>query len=337
MDELKNQEMLYHQSLQPPNPPLPEFGQPPPDMHLPSNRPNPDSRPEAVTKDSIAARKVQKADREKLRRDRLNEQFSELGHTLDPDRPKNDKASILTDAIQMVKDLTAQIDKLKAEHAALNEESRELTQEKNDLREEKASIKADIESLNAQYQQRLRAMYPWAGMDQSVVMHPAAYPFPLPMPIPTGPFPMHPSLQPYPLFGNQSAAVVPNPASTFVPYMAPNNIIEQQSTQHVSQVTQPGSKSHASSRQDSRPRTVNQKDSRSEKSETSDDVATDLELKTPGSTSEQDVSPGQGKAKKSTRKESSVTDASSSSRCSSSHSVQAVSSNSVVGGTKTDE
>lgn len=32
--------------------------------------------------DPIAARKVQKADREKLRRDRLNENFFELGSTL---------------------------------------------------------------------------------------------------------------------------------------------------------------------------------------------------------------------------------------------------------------
>lgn len=33
-------------------------------------------------KDPVAARKVQKADREKLRRDRLNEQFLELGSAL---------------------------------------------------------------------------------------------------------------------------------------------------------------------------------------------------------------------------------------------------------------
>lgn len=33
-------------------------------------------------KDPVAARKVQKADREKLRRDRLNEVFIELGNTL---------------------------------------------------------------------------------------------------------------------------------------------------------------------------------------------------------------------------------------------------------------
>lgn len=43
---------------------------------------NTDQRPEAELKGSIASRKVQKADREKLRRDRLNEQFTELGSTL---------------------------------------------------------------------------------------------------------------------------------------------------------------------------------------------------------------------------------------------------------------
>ena len=39
-------------------------------------------RLEAEGKDPVAARKVQKADREKLRRDRLNEQFQELGNAL---------------------------------------------------------------------------------------------------------------------------------------------------------------------------------------------------------------------------------------------------------------
>jgi hypothetical protein len=37
---------------------------------------------EAEIKDSVSARKIQKADREKLRRDRLNEHFVELGNTL---------------------------------------------------------------------------------------------------------------------------------------------------------------------------------------------------------------------------------------------------------------
>lgn len=39
-------------------------------------------RPEVEVKDPNAARKVQKADREKLRRDRLNEHFIELGNAL---------------------------------------------------------------------------------------------------------------------------------------------------------------------------------------------------------------------------------------------------------------
>lgn len=45
---------------------------------------------------------------------------------VDPDRPKNDKASILSDTVQIVKDLTAQVNRLKAEYATLNEESREV-------------------------------------------------------------------------------------------------------------------------------------------------------------------------------------------------------------------
>lgn len=44
----------------------------------------------------------------------------------DPDRPKNDKATIIGDTIQLLKDLTSQVSKLKDEYATLNEESREV-------------------------------------------------------------------------------------------------------------------------------------------------------------------------------------------------------------------
>lgn len=321
MDQLKHDAFI-----QPPNQPLPDFSQPPPNgLHS-------DSRPEA---ECIAARKVQKADREKLRRDRLNEQFTELGNTLDPDRPKNDKASILVDTIQILKDLTSQVNKLKSEYTSLTEESRELTQEKNDLREEKSSLKSDIDNLNIQYQQRVRSMFPWGGMDHSVVMHPPSYPYPMPVPIPPGPIPMHPSLQPYPFFANQNPVVVPNPCSTFVPYLTPNTMMEQQSTQYMSPVLQPGSRSHNSSKQDPRNKSSEQEESKAGKNEDSNDVATDLELKTPGSTADQDSSSGQRKSKKVMRKENS--DVSSSSRCSSSRTVQASSTNSVVGGVREDD
>jgi uncharacterized membrane protein YgcG len=44
----------------------------------------------------------------------------------DPDRPKNDKATILTDTIQVLKDLTAEVNRLKAECATLSEETHEV-------------------------------------------------------------------------------------------------------------------------------------------------------------------------------------------------------------------
>jgi hypothetical protein len=44
----------------------------------------------------------------------------------DPDRPRNDKSTILGDTIQMLKDLTTQVNKLKAEYSSLSEEEREV-------------------------------------------------------------------------------------------------------------------------------------------------------------------------------------------------------------------
>ncbi|GMH24560.1 hypothetical protein Nepgr_026403 [Nepenthes gracilis] len=273
-------------------------------------------RPESEGKDPVAARKVQKADREKLRRDRLNEQFLELGHALDPDRPRNDKSSILTETIQLLKDMTSEVDRLKAEYAALSEESRELTQEKNELREEKVSLKSDIENLNIQYQQRLRVMCPWAPVDSSVVIGPH-YSFPMPLAVPAAPIPiMHPSLQPFPFFGNQ------NPG--FVPYPTPGNPqVEQQSTQYAST-------SRVSSKQDSRSKSSDcQRGRKCERSNDSTDVATVLELKTPGSSGHQESSSGGRKGKRSHRKEKNGSDGGCSSRVSSTQGPQESSSNTV--------
>ncbi|KAF8405372.1 hypothetical protein HHK36_010276 [Tetracentron sinense] len=269
-----------------------DYHQPHPDHCVPSNRLQ-NSRlessqmPKVEAKDSIVARKVQKADREKLRRDRLNEQFLELGNALDPDRPKNDKATILTDTIEMLKDLSGQVDRLKSEHTTLSEESRELTQEKNEFREEKASLKSDIDNLNVQYQQNLRVMFPWAAMDPSVVMGPPSYPFPVPVPVPSGPIPMHPSLQPFPFFGNQNPRAIPTTCSTFIPFLTTTiPQTEQPHPQYVSPLVQSSSRSHISSKQDSKSKS--QRVSDVERSDESNDVVTELELKTPGSTADQD-------------------------------------------------
>ncbi|OMO92896.1 hypothetical protein COLO4_17256 [Corchorus olitorius] len=341
MDQLKNDAAAaaFVQSIPSSKSSIIEFRQPPIDRRAPSTtrvQPKPSQRVDGEAKDCLAARKLQKADREKLRRDRLNEHFLELGNALDPDRPRNDKATILTDTILLLKDLTSQVTKLKAEYSTLTEESRELTQEKNDLKEEKASLRSDIDNLNAQYQQRVRTMFPWTTVDHSVVMAPTSYPFPVPMAMaPPAAIPIHPSMQPYPFFGNQNPGVIHNPCTTFVPYMTPNPMVEQQSTQHVAPVAQPGSHSNASGKQDSNNKISGE--SKIDKTVDSNDVATDLELKTPGSTADQDLSSGQRKLKKSLRNETSNTEQSYSSRCSSSYSAQDSSSNSIVGGKKADD
>ncbi|KAM7250035.1 hypothetical protein ACFE04_021918 [Oxalis oulophora] len=284
----------------------------------------PDSRqkPEGVeggSSNPIAAKKVQKADREKLRRDRLNEQFIELGNTLEPCRPKNDKATILGDTIQMLKDLTAEVDKLKSQHATLSEESSELTQEKNDLREEKASLQSDIENLNGQYQQRLGAMFPWNPMDPSVVVTPP-YSYPIPMAVPPGPIPM-----PFPFFGNQNPNAmpvpVPVPCSTYIPYPPTYMTTEPQFS------GQCGSTSHTSSKQDSKSKSVDfQKGEHSERCDDSDDVVTELELKIPGLSTPQDLSKGDKKGKQTQKKDKTE---SSSTRFSSPRSRHSSSSNSM--------
>ncbi|KAI3989458.1 hypothetical protein MKX01_022733 [Papaver californicum] len=305
--------------------------------------PESSQRPEVEVKDSIAARKIQKADREKLRRDRLNEQFMELGNALDPDRPKNDKATILGDTIQMLKDLTAQVNKLKEEYTALSEESNELTEEKNELREEKASLKTDIDNLNMQYQQRIRVMFPpWSPMDPSVVMGPHPYSYRMPVPVPAGPIPMHPSLQPYPFFTNQNPGGIPNPCSTYLPFTPPpaNPQMEQVSPQFVSphNMLQPGSRSHVSSKQDSKSKSSDrQRGNNVQQSDGSNDVVTELELKTPGSTADQEVSCVEKKSKQSKLKDSgSGREESCSSRCSS-RGLQDSSSNSVGDAPKADK
>ncbi|XP_020202878.1 transcription factor bHLH121 isoform X1 [Cajanus cajan] len=272
--------------------------------------------------DCTAARKTLKADREKLRRDRLNEQFVELGNILDPDRPKNDKATILGDTIQLLKDLTSQVSKLKDEYTTLNEESCELSQEKNDLREEKASLKSDIERLNNQYQQQLRTMSPWTAMDHSVMLAPPSYPYPMPMPMPIPPAPI--GMQPYPFYANQHSGIIPNPCSTFVPYLVPNTFVEQQSTQHISPPLHPGFQSCVSGKQESSNKSS--KESKAEKQEDSNDVTADL---TPGF-ADQDLLSGQRKCSMLSRKESSCTELSSLGRSSLSCSIQDSSSSSVV-------
>nr|XP_043617907.1 transcription factor bHLH121-like isoform X2 [Erigeron canadensis] len=248
---------------------------------------------EVVVNDANDARKVQKADREKLRRDRLNEQFTELGNLLDPERPRNDKASIVVDTIQVLKDLTAEVNKLKAEYAELAEESCELTQEKNELKEEKLSLNSDIENAKAQYQQRIGALVPWGVGDHSSVVTPPPYSFPVALPVPSVPV----SMQLFPFFTNHNMpGAVPTSSQAFLPY--PNT-----ANTHINQsIPVYEHTSYSSSKQECRSNSSDRfRGSNDERGDNAVDVATELELKTPGSRSCQDSSTGHNKRKQSKR------------------------------------
>ncbi|XP_044506458.1 transcription factor ILR3-like isoform X2 [Mangifera indica] len=105
--------------------------------------------------ESCTAAFSSKACREKLRRDRLNDKFVELGSILEPGRPpKTDKAAILIDAVRLVTQLRGEAQKLKDSNSSLQEKIKELKAEKNELRDEKQRLKAEKEKL----EQQLKAM-----------------------------------------------------------------------------------------------------------------------------------------------------------------------------------
>ncbi|XP_057457131.1 transcription factor ILR3-like [Lotus japonicus] len=92
-----------------------------------------------------------KACREKLRRDKLNDKFVELGSILEPGRPpKTDKAAILIDAVRMVTQLRGEAQKMKDTNMGLQEKIKELKTEKNELRDEKQRLKTEKERLEQQ-------------------------------------------------------------------------------------------------------------------------------------------------------------------------------------------
>ncbi|CAA0840390.1 Transcription factor ILR3 [Striga hermonthica] len=116
----------------------------------------PDVSKESGTKkrsrtESFAAPSSSKACREKLRRDRLNDKFIELGALLEAGRPpKTDKAAILVDAVRMVTQLRGEAQKLKDSNSNLQEKIKELKAEKNELRDEKQRLKEEKENLEKQ-------------------------------------------------------------------------------------------------------------------------------------------------------------------------------------------
>nr|QDL88380.1 transcription factor bHLH47-like isoform X1 [Cymbidium ensifolium] len=102
------------------------------------------------------SKKMHKAEREKLKRDHLNELFQELSRKLDPLGQSNCKASILADATRALRDLLAQLEKLREEHTALISESHYITLERDELKDENLALESDIGMLQNELNQRLQ-------------------------------------------------------------------------------------------------------------------------------------------------------------------------------------
>ncbi|KAH9744591.1 transcription factor ILR3 [Citrus sinensis] len=109
--------------------------------------------------DSDGPKEVEAGSRKRLRSESCcvsgskacREKFLELGSMLEPGRPpKTDKATILSDAVQMMEQLRTEAQKLKQSNENLQEKIKELKAEKNELRDEKQRLKADKEKLQQQ-------------------------------------------------------------------------------------------------------------------------------------------------------------------------------------------
>ncbi|KAL0335611.1 UNVERIFIED_CONTAM: Transcription factor [Sesamum radiatum] len=99
-------------------------------------------------------KRIHKAEREKMKREHLNELFLALANSLDLS-DQNGKATVLIEATRLVKDMLVQIECLKKENAALLSESQYVTVEKNELQDENSALEAQIGILRTELKSRV--------------------------------------------------------------------------------------------------------------------------------------------------------------------------------------
>ncbi|KAK4779040.1 hypothetical protein SAY86_006568 [Trapa natans] len=99
-------------------------------------------------------KRIHKAEREKQKREHLNELFQDLANALELTQQNTGKASILCEATRLLKEIFGHIESLKKENVALLSESHYVTIEKNELREENSALEAQIEKLQGELRAR---------------------------------------------------------------------------------------------------------------------------------------------------------------------------------------
>ncbi|KAD0423218.1 hypothetical protein E3N88_44285 [Mikania micrantha] len=92
-------------------------------------------------------KRIHKAEREKLKREHLNELFLELAGALELTEQNSGKASVLGETTRFVKDMIDQIKSLQKENAALLTETQYVTVERNELQDETCNLQKQISEL----------------------------------------------------------------------------------------------------------------------------------------------------------------------------------------------
>ncbi|WCJ35954.1 basic helix-loop-helix (bHLH) DNA-binding superfamily protein [Euphorbia peplus] len=155
-------------------------------------------------------KRIHKAEREKLKREQLNDLFLQLGSAVEITQPNNGKASILCEATRLLKDTLVQLERLKKENESLLSESNYVLAEKNELKEENAALESEIERLHKELDDRVAKTTPDLNVPPLEFQQPAlsshvpGEPFVLPaadntlqQPPALIVLPFHPDLQPY--------------------------------------------------------------------------------------------------------------------------------------------
>lgn len=116
---------------------------------IPSESPQNGSNPTKKSQEKVPKR-VHKAERERLKREHLNDLFLSLANALELSEQANGKATILNETVRSVKDLLGQIEHLKKENAALLSESEYMSVETKELEDENSVLEAEISELLSQ-------------------------------------------------------------------------------------------------------------------------------------------------------------------------------------------
>ncbi|CAA2959781.1 transcription factor bHLH47-like [Olea europaea var. sylvestris] len=100
-------------------------------------------------------KRIHKAEREKMKREHLNDLFLALANSLELSDQNNGKAFLLNEASRVVTETLVQIKSLKRENAGLLSESQYITMEKKELQDENSALEAQIENLQSELKARV--------------------------------------------------------------------------------------------------------------------------------------------------------------------------------------